>query len=51
MDSPGDLDALVPEIVQELVSSVLIADIFGVEVARVGRDVVARRRALAESHA
>jgi hypothetical protein len=39
-DSPADLGANDPVRVGELVSSVLIASIFGVEPERVGRDVV-----------
>jgi hypothetical protein len=42
-DSPADEGNLHPETVSELVSSVLVADIFGVEVIKVGRDVVRRR--------
>jgi hypothetical protein len=45
-DSAGDDDADDPEVVGHLVSSVLIAEIFGVECERVGRDVVRRRSAL-----
>ena len=45
-DSAGDDDAYEPERVRELVSSVLVADIFGVESERVGRDVVKRREYL-----
>lgn len=45
-DSGADDDALVPERVAELVSSVLVADIFAVECERVGRDVVRCRKAL-----
>lgn len=47
-DSSGDPDANDPEAVAFLVSSVLVADIFGVDVARVGRDVVRRRAILAK---
>ena len=45
-DSAADSDAHDPEAVAYLVSSVLIADIFGVEPTRVGKDVVARRAKL-----
>jgi hypothetical protein len=41
----GD-DAYDPERVAELVTSILVADIFGVEAERVGRDVVRRREQL-----
>lgn len=46
MDSPADDGSLDPEEVQGLVSSLLVADIFGVPNEKVGRDVVRRRRAL-----
>lgn len=46
-DSAGDEGNLHPETVSELVSSHLVADIFGVEYIKVGRDVVLRRLALA----
>ena len=44
-DSAGDLDDYDDQAVADLVTSVLIADIFGVQPERVGRDVVCRRRA------
>lgn len=43
-DSGGDLDAHRPEVVQHLITTVLVADIFGVDQLRVGRDVVRYRR-------
>lgn len=44
-DSAGEgADAFNPERVAELVSSVLVADIFDVPMDRVGRDVVRARR-------
>ena len=43
-DSVGDPGNLDPRDVSELVSSALLADLFGVETARVGRDVVRARR-------
>lgn len=43
-DSGADDDALVPERVAELVTSVLVADIFNVETTKVGIDVVNYRR-------
>ena len=46
MDSPGDDGALDPETASSLVSSVLVADIFGVPSERVGKDVVAVRKRL-----
>lgn len=42
-DSPGDDDALDPNTVQNLVSAVLVADIFDVPKEKVGRDIVKRR--------
>lgn len=42
-DSGADPGALDPVTVSELVSSVLVADIFGVDVLKVGADVVRRR--------
>lgn len=45
-DSGGDGDALNPDVVAYYVTSLLVADVFGVDEARVGRDVVrARKRA------
>lgn len=43
-DSAADADALDPERVGELVSSVLVADIFDVSAERVGRDIVRIRQ-------
>lgn len=45
-DSAADDGADDPEIVAELVSSALVADIFGIDTERVGRDVVRFRRNL-----
>lgn len=42
-DSTADSDANDPDVVGYLVSSVLVADIFGVEPEKVGRDVVRKR--------
>lgn len=42
-DSAGDDNALDPQSVAELVTTLLIADLFGVEPARVGQDVVRYR--------
>jgi len=42
-DSAGDDNALDPQSVAELVTALLIADLFGVEPAKVGRDVVRYR--------
>lgn len=47
-DSAGDDDASDPAIVAELVSSALVADIFGIDTERVGRDVVRFRDKLAK---
>lgn len=46
MDSAGDDDALDPEVVGNLITAILVADIFGVESERVGKDVVRRRMVL-----
>lgn len=46
MDSAADDDALDIEKVGELITSVLVADIFGVTAGRVGVDVVRRRKAI-----
>lgn len=46
MDSGADDDADNPEVVKNLVSSVLVASIFAVEPIKVGNDVVKRRAAL-----
>lgn len=43
-DSDGDHERLEIQHVAELVTSLLVADIFDVDVVRVGRDVVAQRR-------
>lgn len=43
-DSPGDSDSLDPEVVGYLVSSVLVADVWGKSPAEVGRDVVEFRK-------
>ena len=45
-DSAGEDDAFVPEEVGHLVTSLLVADLFGVPSERVGRDVVRARRQL-----
>lgn len=45
-DETGSADADRPEIVAELVTSCLVADIFEVERERVGRDVVQLRHEL-----
>jgi hypothetical protein len=45
-DSAGDIDAFAPEKVQELVSAVLVADIFDVPSHKVGVDIVKRRQKL-----
>jgi hypothetical protein len=42
-DSNGDPDADDPEVVAYLVTSLLVADIFGVAPERVGADVVRKR--------
>jgi hypothetical protein len=47
-DSAGVADARQPEIVQDLVSAVLVADIFDVPQSRVGRDIVRCREAIAK---
>ncbi len=39
-DSAGDDDALDPRVASELVSAVLISDIFGVPAEKVGADIV-----------
>lgn len=46
MDSCADPDALEPEIVQDLITSALVATIFDVESIKVGNDVVRRRQVL-----
>lgn len=43
-DSAADGDALDPEAVSHLVSSVLIADIFDVDSKKVGEDIVRYRK-------
>jgi hypothetical protein len=43
-ESAGSADALVPDQVAYLVPSLLLADLFGVEPERVGRDVVRYRK-------
>lgn len=43
-DSGGSHDALNPEIVAELITACLVADIFEVEPIRVGQDVVRFRK-------
>jgi len=48
MDSPGDDGALIPTTVAELVTSCLVADLFGIDHIVVGLAVVARRRKLRE---
>lgn len=42
-DSAGDPDALDPDVVSNLVSVALLADLFDVDQTRVGRDVVSYR--------
>jgi hypothetical protein len=42
-DSPGDDGGLDPKIASELVTSVLIADLFDVSVERIGSDIVRER--------
>lgn len=48
-DSAADDKADDPQTVSELVSSQLVADVFGVESIRVGRDVVRRRKQLEQA--
>lgn len=48
-DSPADHGARDPARVAELVTSLLVADLFGLPPAVVGRAVVARRRALVQA--
>jgi hypothetical protein len=48
MDSAADDDALIAARVAELITSVLVADLFAVDEIKVGLDVVARRRKLQE---
>lgn len=43
-DSAGDDDALDPVVVSELITSCLVADVFGVSTERVGIDVVRKRK-------
>ena len=43
-DDAGSKDALIPEVVSGYVSSVLVADLFGVEDSKVGADVVRFRQ-------
>lgn len=43
-DSEGEADALNPEVVAYYVTSLLVADIFGVDEVRVGEDVVRARK-------
>lgn len=43
-DDPGSPDSLEPDVVAAYVSSCLVADLFGVERERVGRDVVRFRK-------
>ena len=43
-DSAGDDDALNPEIVSGLVTSVMVAELFDVDSLRVGEDIVKYRR-------
>jgi len=45
-DSPGDVDNNIPSTVGQLVSSSIIADIFGVDHMKVGKDVCRRRLSL-----
>lgn len=45
-DSAGEDDALDPEAVQSLVTSLLVADIFDVPEIKVGEDVVRMRKKL-----
>ena len=48
-DSAGDDDALIPERVAELVTTGLLADLFGKDTAQVGRDIVRCRKRNEES--
>lgn len=43
-DEAGNNDALNEDCVSELVTASLVADLFGVEAARVGRDIVRYRK-------
>jgi hypothetical protein len=42
-DEPGNEDALRPEVVREMLTVALVADLFGVTDVKVGQDVVAYR--------
>ena len=44
-DSGAEDTALDPSVVSELITAVLVADLFDVEPARVGRDIVKYRKA------
>jgi len=43
-DGPGDFDALEPAYVAEQMTAKIVADLFGVDDARVGKDVVRARK-------
>ena len=43
-DSAADDDSLDPEVVSELITAQLVADLFGVPDEKVGRDIVRLRR-------
>ena len=43
-DSAGDADSLDPEVVSELITAQLVADLFDVPPEKVGRDIVRLRR-------
>lgn len=42
-DSAADADSLDPVVVSELITAQLVADLFGVPAAKVGRDIVRYR--------
>lgn len=48
-DSGGDPDAMNPEVVKDLVTAVLVADLFDVPSEKVGRDIVRRRQLLGKA--
>jgi len=43
-DSAGDADSLDPEVVSELITAQLVADLFDVPPEKVGRDIVRYRK-------
>jgi hypothetical protein len=47
-DGPGDVEALDPKHCAEIVSAVLVADVFDVSSEKVGMDIARRRAALNE---